>query len=73
MTVVVNTHSEQEEKVLLAFLDSLKYDYQTNYAETFLTDTQAEEILTRDKKFAEGNSTTKTWDELKKELNSVYR
>jgi len=73
MTVVVNTHSEQEEKVLLAFLDSLKYDYQTNDAELSLTDAQAEEILSRDKKFAEGKSTAKTWDEIKKELSSVYR
>lgn len=73
MTVVVNTHSEQEEKVLLAFLDSLKYDYQTNDAELSLTDAQAEEILSRDKKFAEGNTTAKAWDDIKKDLSSVYR
>ena len=28
MSVLVNTRNEQEEKVLLAFLDSLKYKYQ---------------------------------------------
>lgn len=27
MGIFVNTHTEQEEKVLLAFLDSLKFDY----------------------------------------------
>ena len=28
MSVIVNTRNEQEEKILLAFLDSLKYKYQ---------------------------------------------
>ena len=28
MSVLVNTQNEQEEKVLLAFLDSLRYKYQ---------------------------------------------
>lgn len=30
MSVLVNPHNEQEEKVLLAFLDSLRYDYKPN-------------------------------------------
>jgi len=29
MSIVVNTHSEVEEKVLIAFLDSLQYDYKS--------------------------------------------
>lgn len=29
MSVLVNTKNEQEEKILLAFLDSLRYDYQS--------------------------------------------
>ena len=29
MTILVNTHNELEEKVLLAFLDSLRYDYKS--------------------------------------------
>lgn len=29
MSILVNTHNEQEEKVLLAFLDSLKFEYKT--------------------------------------------
>jgi len=73
MTVVVNTHNEQEEKVLLAFLDSLKYDYETNSTETSITDMQAQEILKRDKKFMEGNTSSKSWEEIKKDLTSVYR
>lgn len=30
MSILVNTQNEQEEKVLLAFLESLRYSYQTN-------------------------------------------
>ncbi|WAC42109.1 hypothetical protein [Pedobacter sp. SL55] len=30
MSVLVNTQNEQEEKVLLAFLDSLRYSYQSD-------------------------------------------
>ncbi|NQX42862.1 hypothetical protein SAMN05421820_113112 [Pedobacter steynii] len=30
MSVLVNTQNEQEEKVLLAFLDSLRYKYQSD-------------------------------------------
>jgi isopentenyldiphosphate isomerase len=32
MSILVNTHNELEEKVLLAFLDSLKYDYKSGAA-----------------------------------------
>jgi hypothetical protein len=34
MSILVNTHSEQEEKVLLAFLDSLKFEYKTAVSDT---------------------------------------
>lgn len=39
MTILVNTHNDLEEKVLIAFLESLKYEYKAgNYdeAEVFL-------------------------------------
>ncbi|MEO6524761.1 MAG: addiction module protein [Mucilaginibacter sp.] len=71
MTIVVNPHNEQEEKVLLAFLESLKYEYQTNDIE--ITTEQQKEILRRDKSFAEGKTTARNWEEIKKELESVYR
>jgi hypothetical protein len=31
MSILVNTHNEQEEKILLAFLDSLKFDYKSSF------------------------------------------
>lgn len=30
MSILVNTHNELEEKVLIAFLKSLKYDYKSD-------------------------------------------
>ncbi len=33
MTILVNTHNELEEKVLLAFLESLRYDYKSDVHE----------------------------------------
>jgi len=37
MSILVNPHSEQEEKALIAFLDSMKYDYKADID----TDTEA--------------------------------
>jgi hypothetical protein len=34
MNILVNPHSEQEEKALIAFLDGMKYDYRTDIDET---------------------------------------
>jgi hypothetical protein len=33
MSILVNPHSEQEEKALIAFLDSMKYDYKSDIDE----------------------------------------
>lgn len=33
MSILVNTHNEQEEKVLLAFLNSLRFNYKTGVFE----------------------------------------
>lgn len=34
MSILVNTHNEQEEKILLAFLDSLKFEYKIAVPDT---------------------------------------
>ena len=71
MTIVVNPHNEQEEKVLLAFLESLQYDYQAG--DIGVTVEQQQEILRRDKDFMEGKTTATDWEEIKREFESVYR
>lgn len=73
MTVVVNLRSMEEEKVLLAFLDSLHYDYQTTSNDIVLTVEQENEIIRRDTALTEGKTSTRSWDEIKKNLVNVYR
>lgn len=34
MSILVNPHNEQEEKILLAFLDSLKFEYKIEVSDT---------------------------------------
>jgi hypothetical protein len=59
MTVVVNLRNSEEEKVLIAFLNSLEYDYQSNEPDFDLTNEQQKEILRREKAFAEGKTTSR--------------
>ena len=73
MTISVDTHNKQEEQVLIAFIDSLKYDYQTEEEDIFLTDTQKAEILAWDKDSKEGRTTVRDRNEIKKEMGRVYR
>ena len=48
MSILVNTHNEQEEKVLLAFLNSLRFDYKTNVLE--------DEVAVQEKSVAQYNA-----------------
>jgi hypothetical protein len=73
MTVVVNLRSPEEEKVLLAFLDSLQYDYQTAPDDIALMSEQEKEIVRRDAALTEGKTSARNWDEIKKDLVNVYR
>ncbi len=73
MTVVVNLRNEEEEKVLYAFLNSLHYDYQTTSPQVTLSNEQEKEILKREKSFSEGTTSARPWDDIKKDLESVYR
>jgi hypothetical protein len=73
MTVVVNLRNTEEEKVLLAFLNSLQYDYQITPDSIALTGVQEKEIIRRDAALIEGKTSARDWDEIKKNLESVYR
>lgn len=73
MTVVVNLRSPEEEKVLLAFLDSLQYDYHNAPDGLTLTSEQEKEIIRRDAALVKGKTSARTWEEIKKDLGNVYR
>lgn len=71
-TLTVNTHNEREKEVLIAFLESLRYDYRfDDKTEWSLTNAQEQEILRRDRSFKSGNTTARSWDEIKQDLGHV--
>jgi putative addiction module component (TIGR02574 family) len=64
-TLTVNIDNEHEERVLLAFLNSLKYDYKTDVQHD-ISDAQKEEILRRDRDFESGKIKAESWEEVRK-------
>jgi hypothetical protein len=65
-TLLVNISNEQEEKELLAFLDSHNYNYNTDSHFYDLTENQKAEVLRREADFASGKITSEPWSEVKK-------
>ena len=64
MTIVVNPHNPQEEKALLTFLDSMKYDYSQEDEALILSEAQQKEILERDREYEAGETETYSIDEV---------
>jgi len=64
MTIVVNPHNAQEEHALLAFLDSMKYDYSLEDEAFILSEAQQREILARDKEYEAGETETFSIDQI---------
>ena len=64
MTIVVNPHNPQEEKALLAFLDSMKYDYSQEDKSLILSEARQKEILERDREYEAGETETYSIDEI---------
>jgi|GEM_PF-1746624 len=63
-TLLVNIHDEQQERVLLAFLNSLKYEYSTD-SQSEISDAQQKEILRRERDFKAGKIKTEPGRKLK--------
>lgn len=62
--------NEQEEKVLLAFLNILRYDYrQVGKQESFqLSEEDVKDLLQTKCDSLEGKTTARSWEEIKREL-----
>jgi len=73
MAVIVNPHSEEQEKALVEFLDRMQYDYQSDTDDLGLTELRKQEILKRDNDFINGKTTARDWNDIKHKLRSVYR
>lgn len=69
-TLTFNFHNEQEEKVLLAFLDSLKYDYRrVDEPEDFhLSEEEVKGLLQTKRDFLEGRTSARSWEDIKRDL-----
>ena len=65
-TLTVDIHSEHEERVLLAFLNSLKYSYKTDVDPDGLSEAQQQEILRREQDFQSGKIKAEPWEDVKK-------
>jgi len=70
MTIVVNPHNPQEEKALLTFLDSMKYDYSQEDEALILSEAQQKEVLERDREYEAGETETYSIDEIIAHFNS---
>ena len=64
-TLTVNIDNEQQERVLLAFLNSLKYDYKTDVQHD-ISDAQKEELLRRERDFEAGKIESEPWEDVRK-------
>lgn len=59
MSIIVTPHNQKEEKALLAFLDSMKYEYvQATDDTAILSPAQQKEILERDRQYEAGETET---------------
>jgi hypothetical protein len=69
-TLTFNFHNEQEEKVLLAFLDSLQYDYRpVEEQETFpFSPEEIKSLLQTKQDFLDGKTSARPWEEIKQQL-----
>jgi hypothetical protein len=65
-TLLVDISDEQEERVLLAFLNSLKYNYRTGDKSDGISDSQKDEILRREQLFESGKMKSEPWEEVRK-------
>jgi hypothetical protein len=65
-TLMININDEQQERVLLAFLNSLKYNYTTEVQPNEISDAQKEEILKREIDFNSGKIKSEPWEEVRK-------
>ena len=65
-SLTIDLQNDQKKKALLAFLDSLSYQYRSDSDDYVLTDEQVKEMLKRKADFLAGKTTSRPWSEIKK-------
>ena len=68
-TLLVNISYEQDERDLIAFLDSRKYNYSAAVQPGGLSDAQQKEILRREADFKAGKIKSEPWVEVRKRFH----
>ncbi|HEX8020879.1 MULTISPECIES: addiction module protein [Mucilaginibacter] len=64
-TLRVDIQNEQEKRVLLAFLDSLDYNYRIDNESDAVLEQQAKELASRKADFLAGKASSLPWSESK--------
>lgn len=64
-TLRVDIQNEQEKRVLLAFLDSLDYNYRIDNESDAVLEQQAKEMVSRKADFLAGKTSSLPWNETK--------
>ena len=70
-TLKIDIQNDQEKKVLLAFLDSLSYQYRTESDDYTLTDDQIKKMVDRKAALLAGKTTSRPWNEIKQRYEGV--
>ena len=70
-TLKIDIQNYQEKKVLLAFLDSLSYQYRTESDDYTLTDEQVKKMVERKADFLAGKTTSRPWSEIKQKYEGA--
>jgi hypothetical protein len=70
-TLKIDIQSNQEKKVLLAFLDSLNYHHRTDRDDCVLTDEQVKQMIERKANFLAGKTTSRSWNEIKRGYQDI--
>ncbi|MFB9844777.1 hypothetical protein [Mucilaginibacter ginsenosidivorans] len=67
----IDIQNDQEKKVLLAFLDSLSYQYRTENDDYALSDADVQEMIKRKADFLSGKTTSCPWSQIKQDYKGV--
>lgn len=70
-TLVIDIHNDQEKKVLLAFLNSLNYQYRSQSDDYTLNDEAIQEMINRKGDYLAGKTTSRPWSEIKQRYEGV--
>jgi hypothetical protein len=63
--------TEEQENILMEFLDKMNYDYQSDDYNFSLIESQKQEVIRRDNDFINGQTTARDWNDIKRDLKNV--